>query len=68
MNGLTGAKSAKSSYQDLLPYQTASQADSELMKSARNSLVNLLREGRLPQWAEGEAMKHESVRKAIHGD
>lgn len=68
MNGLTGAQSAKSKYQDLLPYQVQLASDGELMKATRNCLVKVIRENRLPQWAVGQAMTHESIRRAFDGD
>lgn len=67
MNGLTGTGSAKSRYQDLLPYQLHSESDRELMSSTRNCLIKLIRENKLPQWAKGLAIAHESVRRATDG-
>lgn len=68
MNGLTGSKGAKSKYQDILPYRLTPSADGEMMKSTKNTLIRLIRENRLPQWAVGEAMKHQSVNRAINGN
>lgn len=68
MNGLTGSKSAKSKYQDLLPYQLDAVSDGELMKSTRIILIRLIRDGFLPQWAIGEAMKFDSVKRMVNGN